>query len=96
MTIVVPPRLEVMMRAEAAGIFLGDLSDREVEVFLRLANGQSIDEIARDTGLHVSTVSTYKGRLMKKTGFENEVEMAHFAIRHGLIRPIAKRRKEPA
>jgi two-component system invasion response regulator UvrY len=92
---IVPDRIEVMMRAEAAGIFLGDLSKREVEVFIRLANGQSIDDIAGAMAIHPSTVSTYKGRLIKKTGFDNEVEMAHFAIRHGLIAPMPKTRREP-
>jgi two-component system invasion response regulator UvrY len=66
------------------------LSRRELEVFLRLAKGEGLGAIAKELGLSASTVSTYRGRLVKKTGFENEVQMAHYAIRYGLIEPTVR------
>jgi two-component system invasion response regulator UvrY len=66
------------------------LSVREREVFLRLANGESIETIAKTLKLHPSTVSTYRGRIVKKTGLANEVKMAHFAIARRLLRASAR------
>lgn len=61
------------------------LSNREREVLIRLARGQEFSEIAAETGLYVSTISTYKGRIFKKLALKNEVDMAHYAIARGLV-----------
>lgn len=60
------------------------LSNREFEVFRRLAAGQGIAQVA--DALHISpkTVSTHKFRLMQKLGLRSERDLVRYAIRHGL------------
>jgi two-component system, NarL family, invasion response regulator UvrY len=57
------------------------LSHRELQVFERLAQGRSVGEIARDLSLSPNTVSTYRARILDKTGTRNDVELALFALR---------------
>ncbi len=61
------------------------LSDRELQVFLRLAGGQSVSDIAEILRLSVKTVSTYRSRLLEKLGVASNAELATYAIRQGLI-----------
>lgn len=62
-----------------------ELSHRELAVVRLLAKGKSTHEIA--TSLHVSikTVSTYRSRIHSKLGIRNDVELAHLAMRHGIV-----------
>jgi two-component system, NarL family, invasion response regulator UvrY len=62
-----------------------DLSGREYQVMSLLAAGKAVAAIAAELGLSVSTVSTYRGRLMKKLGVKNTAEVIRYAIRHGLV-----------
>ncbi|MBT9490619.1 MAG: response regulator transcription factor [Rubrivivax sp.] len=57
------------------------LSRRELQVFERLAQGSSVGEIARDLALSSNTVSTYRARILEKTGTRNDVELALYAVR---------------
>lgn len=61
------------------------LSEREMQVFLRLAKGESVTEIGRSLHLSVKTVSTYRTRLLEKLGVSSNAELAAYAIRNGLI-----------
>lgn len=61
------------------------LSDREMEVFRRLAMGQSLAGIASDLCVSAKTVSTYKMRLMDKLRLPNEAALVRYAMRHHLI-----------
>ena len=61
------------------------LSDRELQVFLRLAKGESVSDIALVLNLSVKTVSTYRSRLLEKIGVASNAELATYALRHGLI-----------
>jgi len=61
------------------------LSDREYEVFLLIANGVAVTDIAEQLHLSVKTVSTHKARLMQKMGIANQTELIRYAINHGLI-----------
>lgn len=63
------------------------LSARELQVFHGLARGDSIEVLAKRLQIDPSTVSTYRGRIVQKMGFESDVDMAHYAIRHRLIEP---------
>jgi two-component system invasion response regulator UvrY len=60
------------------------LSERELQVFLRLARGQSVSDIAGGLHLSVKTVSTYRSRLLEKLGVASNAELAAYALRHGL------------
>ncbi|HRD34152.1 MAG TPA: response regulator transcription factor [Rhodocyclaceae bacterium] len=61
------------------------LSDRELQVFLRLARGASVSDIAAVLNLSVKTVSTYRSRLLEKLQVSSNAELATYALRHGLI-----------
>lgn len=61
------------------------LSERELQVFLRLARGESVSDIAAALNLSVKTVSTYRTRLLEKLGVSSNAELAAYALRNGLI-----------
>lgn len=61
------------------------LSERELQVFLHLARGASVSDIAAALHLSVKTVSTYRSRLLDKLGLSSNAELAAYAIRHGLM-----------
>jgi two-component system invasion response regulator UvrY len=60
------------------------LSHREYQVFRLLAAGRSVGEIAEQLALAPNTVSTYRARILDKTGVRNDVELALYAVRHGM------------
>lgn len=57
------------------------LSHREYQVFRLLASGRSVGEIAEQLVLSPNTVSTYRARILEKTGVRNDVELALYAVR---------------
>lgn len=61
------------------------LSEREFEVFIRLAGGASVQRIAQDLKLSASTVGTHLYNIKQKLDVENQSELTLIAIRHGLI-----------
>ena len=58
------------------------LSHREHQVFRLLTAGKSVGEIGAQLGLASNTVSTYRLRILEKTGAKNDVELALYAERH--------------
>lgn len=61
------------------------LSGRELQVFLQLARGASVSDLAAALNLSVKTVSTYRSRLLEKLGVASNAELAAYAIRHGCM-----------
>jgi DNA-binding NarL/FixJ family response regulator len=61
------------------------LSERELEVFKRIALGDAIKEIGFDLGLSNKTVATYLARIREKTGLNGHVEIARYALQHRLV-----------
>jgi len=61
------------------------LSAREMEVMMLLAQGRRPREIAETLILSPKTVATYKYRILEKLELENTIELSHFAIRHGIL-----------
>ena len=62
-----------------------ELSAREMEVMLKLTDGNRIPDIASLLSLSPKTVSTYKYRIMGKLGARSEVDMMRMAMRYGLV-----------
>ena len=58
------------------------LSHREHQVFRLLTSGHSVSEIGAQLQLAPNTVSTYRARILEKTGAKNDVELALYAERH--------------
>ncbi len=61
------------------------LSDREYEVLILLASGKTNSEIAERLSLSTKTISTYRARILDKTGFTSNADMVRYALDHGLI-----------
>jgi two-component system, NarL family, invasion response regulator UvrY len=61
------------------------LSEREFQVFLRLAQGETVGQMAENMSLSVKTVSTYRTRLMQKMGLASNSDLTYYALKHGLI-----------
>jgi two-component system invasion response regulator UvrY len=58
------------------------LSHREYQVFRLLSMGQTVSEIGAQLKLASNTVSTYRARILEKTGTKNDVELALYAQAH--------------
>jgi two-component system invasion response regulator UvrY len=61
------------------------LSDREYQTMLLIASGKTISEIAEQLSLGVPTISTYRSRILEKTGMKTSAEITSYAIRNNLI-----------
>lgn len=61
-----------------------DLSQREAEVFLMMADGKHLKEIAETMGLSIKTVSTFKSRVFDKMGFLSPADLIKHAMRFHL------------
>jgi two-component system, NarL family, invasion response regulator UvrY len=61
------------------------LSEREFDVFIRLARGASVQRIADDLNLSASTVGTHLYNVKQKLGVSNQSELTLLAIRYCLI-----------
>ncbi|MFD0669354.1 response regulator [Ramlibacter sp. MAHUQ-53] len=83
---VTPATAEALATAVgSAGTRLGPeaLSHREHQVFRLLISGHTVSEIGAQLQLAPNTVSTYRARILEKTGTKNDVELALYAERHG-------------
>lgn len=63
------------------------LSEREFEVFMQLARGQSVNRIAEALFLSPRTVGTHLYNIKQKLGAENAAELTLIAMRNGLLAP---------
>ncbi len=61
------------------------LSEREFQVFLRLAKGETIGHMAESMSLSVKTVSTYRTRVMEKMKLASNSDLTYYALKNGLI-----------
>jgi two-component system invasion response regulator UvrY len=62
------------------------LSGRELQVFLRLARGETVGHIAEGMSLSVKTISTYRTRVMEKMHLASNSDLTYYALKNGLIR----------
>ncbi len=63
------------------------LSEREFGVFIQLAKGASVNQIAEMLNISPRTVGTHLYNVKQKLGVANQAELALIAVRHGLIEP---------
>jgi two-component system invasion response regulator UvrY len=70
---------------EAVRSPLERLSEREFDVFMRLARGETVQRIADDLNLSASTVGTHLYNIKQKLEVSNQSELTLLAVRHGLI-----------
>lgn len=62
------------------------LSEREFQVFLRLAQGETITAIATTLALSVKTVSTYRSRVLEKMALTSNSDLTYYALKQQLIK----------
>ncbi|MDO8286462.1 MAG: response regulator transcription factor [Rhodoferax sp.] len=62
-----------------------NLSQRELQVFLRLAAGEAVGSIAEHMSLSNKTVSTYRARIMEKLGLASNSDLTYYALKNDLI-----------
>jgi two-component system invasion response regulator UvrY len=63
----------------------GELSQREFQIFCKLAAGAAVSKIAEELHLSVKTVSTYRTRVLEKMGMKSNADLTYYAIKNGLI-----------
>ncbi len=61
------------------------LSERELQVFLRLAKGEAVGQMANSMSLSIKTVSTYRTRVMEKMKLNSNSDLTYYALKNGLI-----------
>ena len=74
---------EKLTQQKEAGIH-ETLSDREFQVLYLISCGKTISDIANELSLSVKTVSTYRERILQKTGMKNNAELMRYAMEHKL------------
>lgn len=61
------------------------LSDREFEIFKLIASGKAVSEIASLFSLSVSTISTYRTRILAKMNRKTNADLTLYAMEHKLL-----------
>jgi two-component system, NarL family, invasion response regulator UvrY len=64
------------------------LTNREFEIFKQLALGKTLTQISESLSLALTTVSTHRGRIMRKLDTETNSELTRYAIAHNVIKDI--------
>jgi two-component system invasion response regulator UvrY len=61
------------------------LSGRELEVMMLVIKGHKVPVIAKMLGLKTKTINTFRYRAFEKLDVKNNVDLTHFAVRHGIL-----------
>jgi two-component system invasion response regulator UvrY len=61
------------------------LSDREYQVLCLIASGKTVSEIADTVHLSVTTISTYRARILEKMNMKNNAELTRYAVQQALV-----------
>lgn len=62
-----------------------ELSDREFQILVHIAQGKSQSDIAIELALSPSTINTYRSRILEKLNLKTTAELIHYAIQHRII-----------
>lgn len=62
------------------------LTDRQLDVLIRIAKGLSVKQVAQELRISTKSVESHKYRLMKSLEIDDRVDLCRWAIREGLIR----------
>ncbi len=61
------------------------LSNREFQIFVQLACGKTVTQIADEVHLSVKTVSTYRTRILQKMECTRNADLTAYALKHSLM-----------
>ncbi len=70
---------------QKAGSPFDRLSDREMQVVLRIIRGEKPKQVANSHHISSKTVNSYRYRVFEKLGIKNDVQLTLLAIQHGLL-----------
>ena len=73
------------LRADRETPVHAHFSEREFQIFCKLAAGMSVSQISEELCLSVKTVSTYRTRVLEKMNLKNNADLTYYAIKNGLI-----------
>jgi len=73
------------LNRKKGGALHEELSEREFQVFLKLAKGETAGHVASEMALSIKTVSTYRTRLMTKMSLASNSALTYYAFKHSLI-----------
>lgn len=77
--------LALTLKTHTGGVPHEHLSDREYEVMCLIASGKTVSEIAETIHLGVTTISTYRARILEKMNLKNNAELTRYALERGLV-----------
>lgn len=77
----VAQQLASQFTAEPAEESHRTLSNLEFQIMILIARGKTVFQISDELSLSASTVSTYRGRVLKKMNMKNNAELMNYAIR---------------
>lgn len=81
-----PPLCEqLMVQADDERPPYTRLSQRELQIFRKLAQGTALTVISKDLSISPKSVSTYRSRILEKMRCRNNAEITQYAVREGLI-----------
>jgi DNA-binding NarL/FixJ family response regulator len=72
--------LDTALASSAPRDPLGALTNREIDIMKRIGEGMKNMEIARELGISVKTVETYRARIIEKLNFSGSAELARFSV----------------
>jgi two-component system, NarL family, invasion response regulator UvrY len=78
-------KLAADLSEDTARLIHETLSNREFEVLRMIAAGKTVTQIAEELHLGVTTVSTYRSRLLEKMGMETTADLMRYALHNRLI-----------
>ncbi len=61
------------------------LSEREFQIMIMLAKGESVTEISNEIFISSKTVSTYRTRILEKMSLKKNAELTIYAMKNNLI-----------
>lgn len=78
-------RLATTIASPVGGLLHEQLSDREYQIMCMMASGRTQSQIAEELALSVKTISTYRARVLGKTGLKSNAEITRYAIENKLV-----------
>lgn len=79
---------KLLIQTEVQKNLYEDLSNREFEIFKKLAQGKTTTQIADELFLALTTVSTHRHRIMEKLGLHTNSDLTRYAISKQIITDI--------
>lgn len=61
------------------------LSNRELQILVKIGSGKTVSQIADELGLSVKTISTHRTRILRKMGMRTNAELTHYVVKNELV-----------